>query len=73
MKISAFNTGMPVLRLPKKFLLVMKITVFLLLVTFMQVSAATYAQQINLAENHVTLKKLFKEIRKQSGYNFVYT
>jgi len=73
MKISAFNTGMSVLRLPKKFLLVMKITVFLLLVTFMQVSAATYAQQINLAENHVTLKKLFKEIRKQSGYNFVYT
>jgi hypothetical protein len=73
MKISAFNTGMSVLRLPKKFLLVMKITVFLMLVTFMQVSAATYAQQINLAENHVTLKKLFKEIRKQSGYNFVYT
>src|ERR1041385_8171057 len=73
MKISAFNIGMPVLRLPKKFLLVMKITVFILLAAFMHVSASTLAQQINLSENHITLKKLFKEIRKQSGYNFVYT
>lgn len=73
MKIYAFNTGMPKLWLPKKFLLVMKITTLLIIVAIMQVSATTFAQKINLSENNVPLKKLFKEIKRQSGYNFVYT
>jgi len=73
MKIYAFNIGMPIPRLPKKFLLVMKITALLLLVAIMQVSASSFAQKINLSEGNISLKKLFKEIRKQSGYNFVYT
>ena len=73
MKISAFNIGKPKPWLPKKFLLVMKITALLLLVVIMQVSASSFAQNINLSETNAPLKKLFKEIRKQSGYNFVYT
>jgi len=73
MKIYAFNISMPIPRLPKKFLLVMKITALLLLVAIMQVSASSFAQKISLSEGNITLKKLFKEIRKQSGYNFVYT
>jgi TonB-linked SusC/RagA family outer membrane protein len=73
MKIYAFSTGMPKIWPPKKFLLVMKITAFLLLVVVMQVSATVSAQNINLSENNASLKKLFKEVRKQSGYNFVYT
>ncbi|MFS2186790.1 TonB-dependent receptor [Mucilaginibacter sp. Mucisp84] len=73
MKISAFNIGMPQLCIPKKLLLVVKITTLVLLVAIMQVSASSYAQRINLSETNVSLKKLFKEIRKQSGYNFIYT
>ncbi|QEC80465.1 TonB-dependent receptor [Mucilaginibacter ginsenosidivorax] len=39
----------------------------------MHVSASSYAQKINLSATNAPLKKLFKEIRKQSGYNFIYT
>jgi len=73
MKIFAFNTGMPKQWLPKKFLLVMKITTLFLLIAIMQVSAVGFAQKINLAETNVSLKKLINEIRGQSGYNFLYT
>jgi len=73
MKISYFHIGMLHHSMPKKFLLVMKITTFLLLITIMQVSASTFAQNINLSEHNAPLVKLFKEIKAQSGYNFVYT
>ena len=73
MKIYAFNIGMPIPRLPQKFLMVMKITALLLFVAVLQVSASSFAQQISLSETNSTLKKLFKDISKQSGYNFVYT
>ncbi|MNK03580.1 Vitamin B12 transporter BtuB [compost metagenome] len=38
----------------------------------MQVSAATLGQRITIKENRITLKSVFKEIRKQSGYDFYY-
>jgi hypothetical protein len=73
MKISTFNIGMPKLCIPQKLLLVVKITVLLFFVAVMHVSASSYAQNINLSATNAPLKKLFKEIRKQSGYNFIYT
>ncbi|WDF78693.1 TonB-dependent receptor [Mucilaginibacter sp. KACC 22773] len=73
MKISTFNIGMPKLCIPQKLLLVVKITVLLFFVAIMHVSASSYAQNINLSATNAPLKKLFKEIRKQSGYNFIYT
>lgn len=39
----------------------------------MQVSAATYAQKISLSKSNATLKTIFREIKSQSGYNFLYT
>ena len=50
----------------------MKLSLVLLLATFMQVSAATYAQKLNLSLNEVSLEKAFKIIRKQSGFNILY-
>ncbi|WDF77131.1 TonB-dependent receptor [Mucilaginibacter sp. KACC 22773] len=50
----------------------MKITTFLILITLMQASAEIKAQNINLSYNNVPLKKLFKEIKAQTGYNFIY-
>lgn len=46
------------------------LTVLLCLFGLLQVvSAATFAQKVTLKENHVTLEKLFREIRKQTGYD----
>lgn len=51
---------------------VMKLAAFLLLVLAMQVSATGYSQKLTLNMRNVTLSKVFKEIRKQTGYTFFY-
>jgi len=55
-----------------KFLLTMKLTIFFLIAAIMQVSATTYAQKLNLKQKEVTLKQVFKEIKKQTGYDVLY-
>jgi hypothetical protein len=39
----------------------------------MQVSAATFAQKLTYSKEGATLEQIFKEIRKQTGYNVVYS
>lgn len=51
----------------------MKITAALLLVTCLQVCANGKAQTISLSLKNAPLEEVFKEIKKQSGYRFVYT
>lgn len=51
---------------------IMKLTAFLFFVAFMQVSAGVYSQTVRLNENNSGLEKVFNEIRKQTGYNFLY-
>ncbi|MBO9634250.1 MAG: SusC/RagA family TonB-linked outer membrane protein [Chitinophagaceae bacterium] len=51
----------------------MKLIALLLLVGCLQVSANGFAQKITLHEKNAPLQKIFKEIRKQSGYLFLYT
>ncbi|WP_316834273.1 SusC/RagA family TonB-linked outer membrane protein [Pedobacter nutrimenti] len=53
-------------------ILVMKLTGILILVLSLQASATTFAQRVTLSKDHVSLKELFKEIRKQTGYDFIY-
>ena len=55
-----------------KFLLIMKLTIVLLIVSLTQVSAVTYAQQVSLNKKEVTLKQIFKEIKKQTGHDVLY-
>ncbi|QEM11676.1 TonB-dependent receptor [Mucilaginibacter rubeus] len=50
----------------------MKIRIFLILNILIMFSAYAYAQQINLSVNKAPLKEVFKELKAQSGYNFVY-
>ncbi|WP_218127677.1 TonB-dependent receptor [Niabella drilacis] len=50
----------------------MKMIAFFLLVTFMQVSAGSFAQRITISRNNIPIKKLFKEIERQTGYQFFY-
>lgn len=53
----------------KKFLLVMKLTTLLLFAAFMQLSAAGFGQRINFSQKNASLKQVFKEINKQTGYS----
>ena len=56
----------------KKTLLIMKLTAVLLFAACLQVSATGYSQKITLSQNNVSLRKVFKEIEKQSDYQFFY-
>lgn len=49
----------------------MKLTFFLLLATFMTVSATTLAQKITLNTTDAQLKTVLKEFKKQSSYSFI--
>lgn len=50
----------------------MKFFAIFLFAACMQASATGYSQKITLAQNDVSLKKVFKEIEAQSGYHFFY-
>lgn len=58
--------------LPQKTLMVMKLTTFILLITFLQCSANVFSQKININETNVPLKKVLSLINQQSGYVFFY-
>ena len=64
---------MPGLSPVAKTLRIMKLIALLLFVGCLQVSAKGFAQKITLHEKNAPLQKIFKEIRKQSGYLFLYT
>jgi TonB-linked SusC/RagA family outer membrane protein len=57
-------------RTAKSTLLAMKLTSIILLSACLQVHAKGYSQ-ITLSETNVPLQKVFKEIQKQSGYDFL--
>ena len=54
-----------------KILWTMKITALLLFVTFLQVSAGSFAQNVTLSEKNASLSKVFDHIRQQTGYDFL--
>jgi TonB-linked SusC/RagA family outer membrane protein len=56
---------------PKQ-LLAMKITFLLLIAGFIQVSAATYAQNVSLNVKNASLADVFTVLHNESGYNFLY-
>jgi TonB-dependent starch-binding outer membrane protein SusC len=55
-----------------KWLLVMKLTVFILLVTLVHVSASVYSQQTKLSVSlkDVSVKEVLKTIEEQSNFSF---
>jgi len=52
-----------------KFLRMMKLITVIMLASLVQVSAASFGQLVTLKEKNVTFEKVFREIRKQSGYD----
>jgi hypothetical protein len=69
MKINAFNLAVPETWRPRKILIVMKLTTFLMMISLMYASAKGYSQ-INLNERNTTLDKVFRSIEKQTDYVF---
>ena len=55
-----------------KTLLIMKLTAILILAAVMQVSATGYGQTISLNVKDAPIEKVFREIKAQTGYSFVY-
>jgi len=56
-----------------KLLLIMRLTTAIILLTMLQVSAASYSQNITYIKKDATLIQLFKEIKAQTGYNVVWS
>jgi len=73
MQLTALCKARSLTGLFTKTMMVMKITVFLVLIASMHVSAKAYSQKVTLTEKDAPLNKLFNEIKKQTGYTFVYT
>ena len=59
-------------RLPIKTLLIMKLIILLTVVACLHASAGGYAQKLTISKQDVSLEVIFKEIKKQTGYNFLY-
>ncbi|MBE7170858.1 MAG: TonB-dependent receptor [Williamsia sp.] len=54
-------------------LFMMKLTTFFLLVAFLNVNAHGYTQKVTLFAKEMSLVKVFKEIKRQTGYTFAYS
>jgi TonB-linked SusC/RagA family outer membrane protein len=57
-------------RIPK-FLLIMKLTVIIMMFTFLQVSAASLAQQVSINVKKTAVKEVLNQLTKQTGYEFI--
>ena len=68
-KTTVWQCGLPHCFLKK--LIIMKLSFILLIVTFFQANAMTFAQKVSMKVTKVPLKAVFYELSKQTGYNFV--
>jgi TonB-linked SusC/RagA family outer membrane protein len=59
-------------RINKPIVRIMKITILLMTVFLLQVHANGFAQNVTLNQKNTSLKSLFTEIRKQTGYNVLW-
>jgi TonB-linked SusC/RagA family outer membrane protein len=73
MKITAYGGVRPMRgRLPAKTLLIMRLILLLTVVATLQSSAAGWAQNVTIHLKNSPLEKVFLEMRRQTGYQFVY-
>jgi TonB-linked SusC/RagA family outer membrane protein len=60
------------IKVRRKELIVMNYLSIFLLATCLNLTAGVYSQKVTLAGENISLKQVFKEIKKQTGYTFVY-
>ena len=51
----------------------MKLLILLVVFACVQVSATVYGQTVTLSVKNIPLEKVFKEIKRQTGFSFIYT
>jgi TonB-dependent starch-binding outer membrane protein SusC len=56
-----------------KCILTMKLLILFTIIACIQASARSYGQTVSLSLQNAPLEKAFKEIKRQTGYSFVYT
>ncbi len=59
--------------MPAKIWRIMKLSFILLLTTALHVSASISAQNVTLKGKEMSLRQVFSEMKKQTGFNFFYT
>lgn len=59
--------------LVQKAVRIMKLTAFFILAACLHVNATGYGQKVTLSEREVHIEKIFTEIKKQTGFTFLYT
>lgn len=52
---------------------IMRLTIVIMTVLFMQVSAKSVAQKVTISAKNASLMQLFNELRLQTGYDFLYS
>nr|WP_199076563.1 SusC/RagA family TonB-linked outer membrane protein [Pedobacter sp. ASV19] len=57
----------------KKYIMRINLTIIIIASCLIQVSAAGYAQKVTMDKKNTSLQDVIKEIRRQTGYDFVYT
>src|SRR5437762_3537711 len=74
MQFSYYSTpwALPMCRLSTKTLLIMRLTMVLLTVVCLEVSARSVSQNITINAEQAPLKTIFKSIEKQTNYIFFY-
>jgi TonB-linked SusC/RagA family outer membrane protein len=55
-----------------KLLFIMKLSIIVVICSILQVSASSYGQQITLKQHGISLKSVFKEIKRQTGFDVIY-
>src|SRR5579859_4276056 len=60
------------MRLMTKTALIMKLVAIFMLAVLVQAQAGTNAQSVTLSYRNTPLKTIFKEIRRQTGFNIIY-
>jgi TonB-dependent starch-binding outer membrane protein SusC len=58
--------------LPKKLLLIMKLTAILLLTAALHVNAAGLSQKVTISKKNATLEQVLETLQQKTGYNFVF-
>lgn len=72
MRLTAFGNSLQLRKGVVRSLLVIKLTAVFLIALCLNTNANSYAQKINLSKNDVAIDKVFKEIKRQTGYTFIY-
>jgi TonB-dependent SusC/RagA subfamily outer membrane receptor len=71
MSINPSTTNVMKFNYLKKILLVMRLTIFLIVLTILEAGAKTALSQVNLNARHSSLSSVLSSIKQQTGYVFV--